>query len=53
MMLRDMARAGRWELEDVDENSFVGITGIVSQHSVVDELLSTFALVARSKKTAS
>ncbi len=53
LMLRHMARAGRSKLEDVNENSLVGVTGVEGQHPVVDVLLGALGLVARSEESAS
>ena len=47
--LRNMARASRGKLEHIDEEAFVGITGVICQHSLVDILLSTFALQKKRK----
>jgi len=47
-----MARASRGKFENVNEQAFVGITGVVSQHPLVDILLRAFALIARRKKSA-
>ena len=51
-LLRNMTRASWWEFEDINEQSFVGITGVVSQHSVVNKFLGALALVAWSQQPA-
>lgn len=51
-LLWNMTRASRWEFEDINEQSFVGITRVVSKHSVVDKFLGTFALVAWGQQPA-
>lgn len=50
--LGNMARASRWEFEDVNEQAFVRIARVISQHSFIDVLLGAFALVARGQKSA-
>ena len=52
LVLLNVTWAGRRELEDVDENSFVGITRVEGQHPVVDVLLRALGLIARSQKSA-
>jgi len=51
-LLRDMTRAGTGELEGVNEESSVEITGVKGEHAVEDILLGTLALIAGSKKSA-
>jgi len=51
-LLWNMTRASRWEFEDINEQSFVGITGVVSKHSVVDKFLGTLALIAWGQQPA-
>lgn len=48
----DMARAGTGEFIGIDEESSVGVAGIYGESSMVDILLGTLGLVARSEKTA-
>lgn len=48
-----MARAGRRQLEGVDEQTLVGVTRIEGEHPVVDVLLDALALVARGQGAAS
>ncbi len=52
LVLLNVTWAGRRKLEDVDENSFVGITRVKGQHPVVDVLLRALGLIARSQKSA-
>ena len=52
-LLGDMARAGRWQLVGVDEESPVGVTRVDRDHPVVDILLGTLGLVAGGQETAS
>ena len=49
----DVARASRRQLEGIDEDTFVRVTGVEGEHAVVDVLLQALAVVARSKGTAS
>ena len=51
-LLWNMTRASRWEFEDINEQSFVGITGVVSKHSVVDKFLGTLALIVWGQQSA-
>lgn len=44
-----MARAGRRELVDVDEEALLGITRVEGKHTVVNVLLDALAAVARSQ----
>ena len=48
----DVARTGRWQLVDVDEETSLGITRIEGEHTVVDVLLDAGAAMARSQSTA-
>jgi len=48
----DMTGAGTGQLVGVDEESSVGITGVEREHPVVDILLGTLGLVARSQQSA-
>lgn len=48
----DVARAGRFQLVRVDEESLVGVAWIKGQHAVVDVLLKAFAVVARRQSAA-
>lgn len=48
-----MAGTSRRQLVDVDEETLVGITGIVGEEAVVDRLLGAVTLVAGSKGAAS
>lgn len=48
---RYVARTSRRQLVDVDEETFVGITRIEGEHSVIDILLHTGATVARGQST--
>jgi len=52
-MLRQMARASRSKLEDVNKNALVGVAGVEGQHSVVDMFLGALGLVARSEESPS
>lgn len=47
-----MARTGRWQFENVYENTFGDIAGIERKHSVVDVLLDTFSAMARGDSAA-
>ena len=49
---RDVTGAGTGELVGVDEESSVWITGVQGEHPVVDKLLGTLGLVARSQQPA-
>lgn len=48
----DVTGAGTGELVGVDEESSVSITGVQGEHPVVDKLLGTLGLVARSQQPA-
>jgi hypothetical protein len=48
----DVTGAGTGELVGIDEESSVGITGVQGEHPVVDILLGTLWLVARSQQPA-
>jgi len=48
----DMTGAGTGQLVGVDKESSVGITGVEREHPVVDILLGTLGLVARSQQSA-
>ena len=48
----DVTGAGTGELVGVDEESSVWITGVQGEHPVVDKLLGTLGLVARSQQPA-
>jgi len=48
-----MARTSRWQLVGINEKSTVRIAGVQRKHTVVNVLLSTLGLVARSQKSAS
>jgi len=48
----DVTGAGTGELVGVDEESSVGIAGVEGEHPVVDILLGTLGLVARSQQSA-
>ncbi len=45
----NVARAGRWQLVDVDEDSLLGIAGIEGKHPLVNILLQTFAAETRGQ----
>ena len=47
-----MAGASRGKLVGINEESSVGVTRINREHSVVDILLGTLAVVARSQQSA-
>ena len=49
----DAARAGRWQLVNVDEQTFAGIARVEGEHAVVDVLLEALAVVARGQSAAS
>jgi hypothetical protein len=51
-LLWNMTRASSWEFEDINEQSFIGITGIVSKHSVVDKFLGALALITWGQQPA-
>ncbi len=44
-----MARAGRWQLVDVDEDSLLGIARIEGKHPLVNKFLQTFAAETRGQ----
>ena len=44
-----MARASRWQLVNVDEDSLLRIAGIKGKHPLVNVLLQAFAAVARGQ----
>ena len=48
----DVARAGRWQLVGVDEESPVGVARVDREHAVVDILLGALGLIARGKEAA-
>lgn len=48
----DVARASRWKLVGVDEETLVRVAWVEGEHAVVDVLLQAFAAVARSQGTA-
>lgn len=52
-MLRQVTRARRRELEDVDEDALVGVAGVEGQHPVVHVLLGALGLIAGCKKSTS
>ena len=52
-LLRNMARTSRRELVGINEKSTVGITRVQAEHAVVDILLGTLRLIARSQETTS
>ena len=52
VLLRNVARASRWELVGVDEEPSVWVTRVDRHHPVVDVLLGALALVAWSQETA-
>ena len=45
----NVARTGRRQFVDVDEETFAMVAGVEGEHAVVDVLLDTFALIARSQ----
>ena len=47
----NVARTGRRQLVDVNEDSLLGIAGIEGKHPLVNVLLQTFAAVARGQGT--
>lgn len=51
-LLGDMARAGRWQLVGVDEESPVWVARVDGDHAVVDVLLGALALVAGGEEPA-
>ena len=51
-MLRQVTRARRRELEDVDEDAFVRVARVEGQHPVVDVLLGALGLVAGGEESA-
>lgn len=46
-----MTRACRWQLVDINKETFIRITRIVRQQAMVDKLLSAVTLVAWGKGT--
>ena len=48
----DAARAGRWQLVNVDEQTFAGIARVEGEHAVVDVLLEALAPVTWSQSAA-
>ena len=49
----NVARAGRWQLVDVDEETPLRIARVEGEHAVVDVLLDAGAAIARSQCAAS
>lgn len=47
-----MARTGRWQLVDVDENPFLDIARIERKHTLVNVFLEAFAAMAWSQSAA-
>ncbi len=50
---RNVARAGRWQLVDVDEDSLLGIARIKGKHPLVNIFLQTFAAETRGQGATS
>ena len=48
----DAARAGRWQLVNVDEQTFAGIARVEGEHAVVDVLLEALAPMTWSQSAA-
>ena len=49
----NVARAGRWQLVDVDEDSLLGIARIKGKHPLVNIFLQTFAAETRGQGATS
>lgn len=49
----NVTRASRWQLVNVDEDSFLRIARIEGKHPLINVLLQTLAVIARSQSAAS